>query len=97
MNGNVSRDVGEKTDRDDVVADSLDGAERGANLRLLDLEVELGVDSSSDVSVRDGTEETAVNTALGRDFDFTAVELISDSLSSSDRTWRRQQQRCQRS
>lgn len=84
MDRDVSRDVGEKTDRDDVVADSLDGAKRRADLGLLDLKTVLGIDGFGDVSVRDGTEETAVNAALGRNFDFAFVDRVGDLLGGSD-------------
>ena len=84
MDRDVSRDVGEKTDRDDVVTDSLDGAKRRADLGLLDLKTVLGIDGFGNVSVRDRTEETAVNAALGRDFDFAFVDRVGDLLGGSD-------------
>ena len=51
----------------------------GANLALLDLEAEL-VDGFGDVGVGHGTEQTAVNASLARDFDHLAVELLGRFL-----------------
>ena len=83
LDDDVGGDVAEQADRDREFAHGLDRAERGANLALLDLEAEL-VHSFSDVGVGHGTEQTAVNAGLARDFHGRAVKLFSHGLSSGD-------------
>ena len=83
LDGDVGGDVGHQTDGDREVAHGLDGAERRTDLALLDLEAEL-VNRFSDVGVRDGTEQTAVNTGLALNHNGLTVELGSHVLSRSD-------------
>ena len=66
LHRHIGGDVRHQTNGDDVFAGRLDGAERRANLRLLDLEAEL-VHRFSDVGVGDGAEQTAVDAALAGD------------------------------
>ena len=83
LHRHIGGDVRHQTNGDDVFAGRLDGAERRANLRLLDLEAEL-VHRFSDVGVGDGAEQTAVDAALAGDRNFSAVELAGEFFGGSD-------------
>lgn len=83
LDQNFGRDFCHQADDDREFADRLDGSERCANLALLDGETEL-VDRFSDIGVRDGTKETAVDTGLAGDFDGLTVQLVGDVLSRGD-------------
>ena len=82
LHRHIGGDVRHQTNGDDVFAGRLDGAERRANLRLLDLEAEL-VHRFSDVGVGDGAEQTAVDAALAGDRNFSAVELAGEFFGGS--------------
>ena len=83
LHRHIGGDVRHQTNGDDVFAGRLDGAERRANLRLLDLEAEL-VHRFSDVGVGDGAEQAAVDAALAGDRNFSAVELAGEFFGGSD-------------